>query len=295
MPRKARNLLVFALICFFFIGFVPMGLYLPYTRSKSLTRPERSLPGPLPDGYQAVEFTSSDGLLLKGWYWPPQNGAVVVFVHGLGGNRTELLVDADLIAQAGYGALLFDLRNSGESDGQVTTLGLDETRDVAAAVAFVYQTAGTDAPVALFGHSMGGATVLLAAARLPEVRAVIAESAYSSIEENLNESIQGLTGLPPFPFAPLVVFFGQLDAGIDIRLVRPVDVVAQISPRPLLLIHGEQDQTILAENSRRLYAAAREPKELYLLPAAGHGGFLQAEPVEYPRRILAFLEKSLAP
>jgi fermentation-respiration switch protein FrsA (DUF1100 family) len=59
------------------------------------------------------------------------------------------------------------------------------------------------------------------------------------------------------------------------------------------IIHGELDGLILAENSRRLYAAAREPMELYILPNAGHGGFLQAAPEEYPRRILAFLEKYL--
>ena len=131
--------------------------------------------------------------------------------------------------------------------------------------------------------------------QIPEVRAVITESAYSSVEDNITEGVRGLTGLPPFPFAPLIVFFGQREAGVDIRSVRPVDVVGQISPRPLLLIHGELDGLILAENSRRLYAAAREPKELYILPDVGHGGFLQAAPKEYPRRILAFLEKYLLP
>jgi fermentation-respiration switch protein FrsA (DUF1100 family) len=164
---------------------------------------------------------------------------------------------------------------------------------VEAAVTFVHQTAGADAPVALFGHSMGAATVLLAAVKIPEVSAVIAESAYTSVEDNISEGVRELTGLPPFPFAPLIVFFGEREAGVDIRSVRPLDVVGQISPRPLLLIHGELDGLILPENSRRLYEAAREPKELYLVPNAGHSGFLQAAPEEYPRRILAFLEKYL--
>ena len=138
---------------------------------------------------------------------------------------------------------------------------------------------------------MGGATVLLAAVRIPEIRAVIAESAYTSVEDNISEGVRGLTGLPPFPFAPLIVFFGEREAGVDIRSVRPQDVVGQISPIPLLFIHGELDGLILPQNSRKLYEAAREPKELYIVQNAGHGGFLEAAPEEYPRRILAFLEK----
>jgi fermentation-respiration switch protein FrsA (DUF1100 family) len=183
------------------------------------------------------------------------------------------------------------LRNHGESEGTVTTLGLKEVLDVEAAVRFVRQIAGAGTPVVLFGHSMGGATVLLAAVKIPEIRAVIAESAYTSVEENVSEGVRGLTGLPAFPFGPLIVFFGEREAGVNIRSVRPLDVVGQISPRPVLFIHGEMDGLILPQNSRKLYEAAREPKDLYLLQNAGHFGFLEAAPEEYPRRILAFLEK----
>ena len=294
MTQKTRKLLVFGLVWFAILSLLSVGLYLPYLKAYGLVHPARIAPDRFPHAaWQNIQFTTSDGLTLKGWYIPPRNGALVIFVHGLNGNRTELIDEADFITAAGYGALLFDLRNHGESEGNVTTLGLYEVRDVEAAAAFARQTAGYDSPLALFGHSMGGATVLLAAVKIPEIRAVIAESAYSSVEDNISEGVRGLTGLPPFPFAPLIVFFGEREAGGDIRSVRPLNVVGQISPRALLLIHGELDGLILAENSRRLYAAAREPKELYLLPNAGHGGFLQAAPEEYPRRILSFLEKYL--
>ena len=294
MTQKNRNLLIFGLIWFVILTLFSVGLYLPYMKAYGLVHPTRIVPDRFPHAaYQNVQFSTSDGLRLSGWYIPPQNGALVIFVHGLNANRTELLDEADFITAAGYGALLFDLRNHGESEGNVTTLGLDEVRDVQAAAAFARQTAGLDSPLALFGHSMGGATVLLAAVKLPETRAVIAESAYTSVDDNIAEGVRGLTGLPSFPFAPLIVFFGEREAGVDIRSVRPLDVIGQLSPRPLLFIHGELDGLILAENSRRLYAAAREPKELYILPNAGHGGFLQAAPEEYPYRILAFLEKYL--
>lgn len=290
---------MFGISCFVLFALIGIGIYIPYVKAYELVHPERSLPGSSPADigirrFQSVEFRSSDGLALRGWYIPSKNGAVLVFVCGLGSNRSELLDEAGLVVPHGYGALLFDLRGQGESEGDHATLGLTEVNDVRGAVAFVRAQPGVDpARIALFGHSMGGATVLLAAAQMPEVAAVIAESAYSSIEDNIAEGVHGLTGLPPFPFAPLVVFFGQRETGVDIRAVRPVDVIASISPRPVLLIHGERDSLILVENARRLYAAAREPKQLYLLPEVGHGGFLQGEPKEYPRRILDFLDNAV--
>jgi len=293
MTRKNRNLFVFGLVWFAILSLLAIGLYLPYLKAYGLVHPARSAPDRLPRAaYQSIQFVTTDGLTLKGWYIPSaRNRGLVIFVHGLNSNRTELIDEADFVTAAGYGALLFDLRNHGESDGNVTTLGLKEVLDVEAAVVFVRQTAGADTPLALFGHSMGGAAVLLAAAKIPEIRAIIAESAYTSVGDNISEGVRGLTGLPSFPFAPLIVFFGEREAGVDIRSVRPLDVVGQISPKPVLFIHGELDGLILSENSQKLYQAAREPKELYILLNVGHGGFLQAAPEEYPRRILVFLEK----
>jgi fermentation-respiration switch protein FrsA (DUF1100 family) len=142
---------------------------------------------------------------------------------------------------------------------------------------------------------MGGATAIRAAARYPQVQVLVAESTFTSIEDNVSESITALTGLPPFPFAPLVVWFGEREAGIDIGQVSPVDVISAISPRPVLIVHGERDAVISAKNALRLYAAAGEPKELYLIPNAGHGGLPQAQPEEYQRRVVGFFDRYLLP
>jgi fermentation-respiration switch protein FrsA (DUF1100 family) len=273
--------------------------WMAHDRAYSLVHPNRSPIERTPEsvgvtGYQTVSFPSMDGLTLYGWYVPAQNGAVVIFVHGLGGNRSGLLDSARVVVERGYGALLFDLRNSGESEGEVTTLGLREVLDVRGAVDFALSQPGVELDkIGLLGHSMGGATVIMAGAQIPEVSAVIAESAYTSIEDNVADSIEQLTGLPPFPFAPFVVFFGEREAGADITQVRPVDEIASINPRPILLVHGELDELVVISNVYALYQAAGEPKELYVIPNAGHDGFAQVEPVEYPRRILEFLDKYL--
>jgi len=105
--------------------------------------------------------------------------------------------------------------------------------------------------------------------------------------------VRALTGLPPFPFAPLVAWFGEMESGLDIRLVRPIDDVGKIAPRPLLLIHGDQDTLVPLENGEALYQAAGEPKELYVVSGAGHGGFLDADPQGFERTLVDFFRLNL--
>jgi uncharacterized protein len=286
-----------ALIFIFALG--GLGTWLAYSRAGDIVHPARVPIGSKPEivgisDYQSVTFLSADGLTLHGWYIPPKNGAVVIFVHGLGSNRSMFWDDVAMLHPHGYGILLFDLRNSGTSEGEITTMGLLEAGDVDSAVEFVLAQPGVDAQkIVLFGHSMGGATVILSAAGNPKVRAVIAQSAYTSLEDNVSASMRQLTGLPAFPFAPLVVFFGEHRSGMQIRQVRPVDVVADISPRPILLVHGAQDLLVPVSNVYDLYAAAQEPKELLVIQEAGHGGFAFHSPQTYPAQILNFLENAL--
>ena len=225
---------------------------------------------------------------------PPRNGAVIIYVHGYAGNRSAFLDEAKWLAGQGYGALLFDLRHSGESEGTLTTLGLREVNDVQGAVNFVLAQPGVDARrIGLMGISMGGATAILSAARIPQISAVVAESAYASLQDSLGVTFKQMTGLPPFPLAPLVIFFGEREAGIKMLEVSPVAEIAAISPRPILLVHGGRDDIIPVANLYALFAAAKAPKELYVVAQAAHGGFPQAEPDAYFQRLGEFLDQSL--
>jgi len=298
MSPQTRKLLRFGIVSLVIALVIACGLYLPYIEAYTLLHIARVPITRFPTDvgishYEEVQFITSDKLKLKGWYTPPQNGKVIIFVHGLGANRSDLLDEAGLAVSKGYGALLFDSRASGESEGNVNTLGYSERLDVHAAVDFVHAQAGSDAPLALFGHSMGTGSVLLAAVEIPRLRAVIVESAFETLEDNVHEGVKALTGLPSFPFAPLVVFFGERETGVDIHAVRPIDFVGKLSPTALLFIHGAKDATVSVRNAYDLYAAAKAPKQLYILPEAGHVKFLQAEPNRFPKTILTFLETYL--
>jgi hypothetical protein len=99
--------------------------------------------------------------------------------------------------------------------------------------------------------------------------------------------------LPAFPFAPITVAIADLRAGIDITRVRPMDVIAEISPRPLLIIHDQGDPVALADNSLRNFAAARLPKQLWLVPGSGHGDAQIIAKSQYRSRVTSFFEAAL--
>lgn len=246
--------------------------------------------------YETIDLTTSDGIDLRGWYVPPtdSSGAVMIYLHGLGINRQGTLQQAATLYRHGYGALMLDLRAHGESGGSLSTLGYLETRDVEAAVNWLVARPEVNADqIGIMGESLGAVTAIRAAVDDPRLRAVIAQAAFVSIDENVADGVRRITGLPPFPFAPLVIFFGEQEARLNIGLVRPIDDIARISPRAVMLMHGQLDGLLSVDNSERLYEAAREPKELVIFPTAMHGALLTNDPVLWETRVTAFLDRYL--
>jgi pimeloyl-ACP methyl ester carboxylesterase len=299
--RYWRNLSLFTLTLIL-LAVILFGTTLAYSRAMLLVHPGRTTPRRTPsdvglDTWREVSFQSTDGIQLIAWYIPVMEdfpSPTLIYIHGLGSNREGLLDQARLLYEHGYSALLLDLRNHGDSSGTLSTMGYQEIWDVEGAIAFLLAQPEVDEKrIGLVGHSLGGGIVIRAAARFPGVKATVAESAFTSLEDNIEEGVRELTGLPPFPFAPLVTFFGELETGLDIHQLRPIDDLAQISPRAIMFIHGKHDPVIVVENSQKLFDAAQEPKALYIIENADHGGLMQADPEEFERQIVSFLDTYL--
>jgi fermentation-respiration switch protein FrsA (DUF1100 family) len=86
---------------------------------------------------------------------------------------------------------------------------------------------------------------------------------------------------------------GQLQTGTSIDIVRPVDEICAISPRPVLMIFGEHDQLLASESANELFAAACDPKELWIVPGGGHVDTISLVPVEYEQRVITFFNNAL--
>jgi pimeloyl-ACP methyl ester carboxylesterase len=251
--------------------------------------------GPLPEDLglaaRPVTLRTGDGLTLSGSYVPGENGAAVILLEGLGA-RGGLWAEGQMLARHGYGLLAFDWRGCGASDPAPHTLGFQETYDLLAAVDYLSGEPGVNAIGAL-GFSMGGAVAIRAAAAEPRIQAVVAMGSYHDLEEE----IYGAGDEHPLlsaVFEREVAWLFQRRLGVDLaERAQPVDAVGRLSPRPLLLIYGEFEEALPPPSGALLFQAAGEPKELWILPGVSHGGYLQAQAVEFERRVVGFFDRVL--
>jgi len=264
-----------------------------------LTRPTRSYGnGEQPDGtFEPVEFLSTDGLRLSGWFLPaPEARDAIVLCHGFKTGRREMLPLALGLRQRGHHVLLFDFRGHGQSDGQWSSCGWLETRDLEGAVRHLQQRRELEGcPVGVIGFSMGGAVALLAASQMPEIAAVVSDSSFATLQEAIATGFCALLRLPRYPFASLALWFGERLVGMKAEQVRPLDAIPDLSPRPLLLIHGTEDRVVPLSEAYLLYEAAGEPKELWVVAGAGHVEARQRDLLGYLDRVDRFFRRHLAP
>ena len=266
----------------------------------NLTHPPRkalqTTPAAIGLSYEPVSFVSrQDGLSLQGWLLrSPENRLTVICSHGYRQNREQadvpLLPLAKVLVEHGMNVLLFDYRNSGESAGQMTSVGQYEVRDLLGAVDYVHSRQDLNPKVALLGFSMGAATAILAGAAEPSIAAVVADAPFADLTRYLETNFSVWTGLPAVPFNRTILAVTPILTGLQPEKVSPVQVVGEFAGRPLLLIHGEADEDIAPENSWELqqaYPAA----ELMLVAGARHVKSYQQEPMHYEAALLNFLRK----
>ena len=243
---------------------------------------------------QDISFLGTGGARLVGRFFPGRTHATIVVSHGYGGNQNGVLPWAVFLHQAGYSVLTYDMRGAGRSGGGAVTLGALEQFDLVAAVDYLVSRPDVDKTrIGALGISLGGAVTILGAARDRRIRAAVDDCGFSDAPRVIDASFTHFIGLPAFPFSPLAVRLAELRTGQQIDTVRPVDMIASISPRPILIIHGLADSVVPVDNSRRNFAAARQPKELWLVPGAGHGESRAIAGAAYTHRVVAFFRQAL--
>jgi uncharacterized protein len=273
---------------------------LAWLAARSLVMPQRRplarTPADLGLAFEPLELDGADGLRLASW-WIPADAArgAVVLVHGFRSTRDELLDHAPYLHTAGYDVLLYDARASGQSGGMMSTLGWRETSDLRAVIDQVAaRTAGR--PLFVMGHSLGAVTAILEGADDDRVAAFILEAPFTAIEEIVDRGFRHFTrpSLPAYPFAPLAVRIAERRVGQHRSVVRPIDVISRLAPRPILLVSGDLDPFVRAADARRLAQRAGASCDWWLIRGAAHpGGDLdpyRMAPAAYEARVLALLD-----
>ena len=246
---------------------------------------------------QTVSITSHDGLKLWGSYYEFAPGAPIeLMFHGYRGSaERDLCGGVQRCFALGRSALLVDQRTSGRSDGHVITFGIQEHRDCLRWVDFMVSHFGKDVKIILTGISMGAATVLLAAGNpLPkQVVGVLADCGYTSAKEMICKTI-GEMCLPPALLYPFVKLGARLYGRFDLEEVTPLEAVKNCTV-PVIFFHGEDDQFVPCEMSRRNFDVCPAPKTLVTIPGAGHGLSYPKDPEAYLHAAASFFTENGVP
>jgi len=284
-----------AALVFFVTVVVPYLLAVLITRAG--TRPMdldlTSSPSDYGLSFEEVTFTSTDGVAISGWFLPGgTRKAVVACGHGLFRSRREVLDRAAFFRQQGYDTLVFDFRRHGKSGGERVTLGYQERLDFEGAVEFLRKRRA-EAPVVLYGVSMGAGAALLAARETPAVAAVVADSPFLNIEHTVVHHVELIFGLPRFPFASELLWFLEMRGEFD-REDFDLEAAAEaLGERPLLVIAGSEDDRMPPDLQKRVAGASESPLTRFAsFEGAGHGAAYRVAAEAYQREILSFLERA---
>jgi pimeloyl-ACP methyl ester carboxylesterase len=229
---------------------------------------------------------------LSGWYIPSQNGAAVILLHGYGSTRLGVLPQAMMLARAGYGVLLYDMRGHGESSPVVRSLGWADVVDVATAVTWLQSRDDVNPDrIGIYGFSIGGQVALRAAVQQEAIQAVVADGpglANNDDTPPLNSIGEQMTRV-----GNGIVNWGiELRTGFDLPEAI-VDTIGDIAPRSVFLIAAGKAEGIEARIVQNYYDYAQEPKTIWMIPEISHGGGPKARPEAYAERLVEFFNAAL--
>lgn len=306
--RKIVILIVVLLIITISAGLLSISIYAGW----ALTHPIKKVHDRTPKEYQLqfedISFKSKgDDILLNGWWIPSQSngdihisGASLIFVHGYTNNRLQepanALGLAKRLVQEGYNVLMFDLRSHGTSGGTLTTIGQSEKNDVLGAVEYVKDEHKSN-QIALIGWSMGAVASIFAAAESSEIQAIVADSPFADLVQYSQSNLSYWSGLPDFPFTPLIINTIPLITGMDPKQISPYQAVSDFKMQKILLIHSKDDEAIPYSNSQIIYDALPNEAigELWLTEGVNHVESHVVFEKEYQNRVIFFLQQTLEP
>ncbi len=211
-----------------------------------------------PETATEIWLTTTDGVRLHGWFFQNDKQvplATVIFFHGNGGNITNVGWVGERLAARGLDVLVFDYRGYGRSDGEAK----DEQgiyADADAAYEFLLTRGVRAASIVLYGQSLGTTAAVDVASRR-QCGALIMESGLSSASDMASATL---------PWLPRKLHFLIRNRFESARKLKHVKC-------PVLITHGDPDNTIPTSQGLALYAAANEPRKLMIIPGVGHNVF----------------------
>lgn len=250
-------------------------------------------PGSIGLSFTRHRFTGSDGTQYDAWYIPcAESREIAVLFHGYGASKSSLLQDASVWHGMGYETFLVDFRGCGDSSGRETTIGFREADDVVAACRYV-ERIRSGQPLVLFGRSMGAAAVLRAVGYTGlRPRAIVVESSFDQLLSTARNRFHAM-GLPSFPFAELLVFWGGIQHGYSGFRHNPAEYARHVHC-PVLVLNGEQDPRVTKDQASSIFNNLAGTKQMVFFPGVGHQSCLGAQPSKWKACVEEFLNRQQA-
>lgn len=248
-------------------------------------------PSDLASECRTLPINGPDNVTLATWYCKQgERTPLVILFHGYTAEKTSLLHEAKILLGLGVSVLLVDFRGSGGSSESYTTIGVHEGNDVAAVMHYADNNL-SHTSIILFGQSMGAAAILRAVhehAVVPD--AVILEAVFDTILNTVSNRFATM-GIPSFPSAQLLLFWGGRQWGFDSFAHNPIDYARSVDC-PALFMHGADDPRATIAEGRRVFAAVRSPKEFKEFEAVGHEAYASKYPDEWQSAVAQIIKRA---
>ena len=248
--------------------------------------------------YQEVSFPShTDEMEIAAWYIPNSaSEKAIIIVHGRDASKqwaesgTIVAFQAELF-NAGYAVLAIDLRGHGGSEGERYSFGVYERRDVLGAVDWLKNQGHASGKIGVVGISLGGAAVIGAMAESEDIGAVVTEGTFAEFYPIILEQWETESGLPNF-FLPGVFLMNRIMYGYNLAAINSAEEIKKAEPRPMLIIHCSEDDTINRAHQEALMEAAPHA-ESWIRGGCEHAELYRDYSEEYSQRVTAFFDENL--
>lgn len=293
--RRMFGWMLGAAILVFGVSYVGVSAFTADRLTQPTNRPLSIDPRQLGTEAEAWSTTTVDGITLRGWYLPtPEKRHLLVMVHGMWSSWLEMAGLGRDLHRRGFDVLLFDLRGHGQSDPSRLYLGRRERVDLRAVLAWAKTRGFPDERVGWLGYSMGGSTVLMEAARNPEIRVAVVDSPYGDLPRLLDAQLSRHSGLPSW-FNPGILLAANWIYGVRTDDLIPIRFARSWGDRPVLLIHGEADSTVPIDQARELARNLGASCRTLTLPGVEHVQAYHSDPRAYVQLVGSFFNANLSP
>lgn len=242
-----------------------------------------------------ITIKAKDGITLHADYFPAENpdGRIAICFHGYTSGRMANASFASYLHKQGISCILVDNRAHGDSEGKYIGFGVLDRFDCIEWIKYAVERFGDNARIMLYGVSMGGSTILMAAG-LPEfpknVKAIVADCAFTSPYDVFSHVLKRDYKISEFPVMNINNRICKKKAGYGFKDCSTLDAV-QTTDCPILFVHGSEDTFVPTWMSEKNYEVCKAPKELLMVENAGHGASYYENSELYEKTAGEFLNK----